>query len=137
LFPRFPRCFGDFFFLDLAYSFSDISIYLIVPSMPEMKNLLYFIGEATSELALQVSELFISKFPSVWVFVIDLFPFSGVGLFYSYPSTVCVFIDFFKRFIHFLFKDLCHIHKSYLKAFFLSFSYVVSLRVCCGMIAVL
>ena len=41
-----------------------------------------------------------------------LFPLAGIELFSSFPSsTVGVFTDFFKVFIHFLFKDLYHIHR--------------------------
>ena len=32
------------------------------------------------------------------------------------PLLACVFLDLFKGFIHFLFKDLCHSHKAILKS---------------------
>jgi hypothetical protein len=46
-----------------------------------------------------------------------LFPLSGLELFYSFFSTVCLFIDFFNEFINFLFKDFYHIYKANLRSF--------------------
>lgn len=39
-----------------------------------------------------------------------LFPFSSFEHFLKFNSTVCVFLDFFKRFVKFLFKDFFHFH---------------------------
>lgn len=46
------------------------------------------------------------------------FPLSGLELFNSFPSNIYVFIDFFKGFIDFSFKDLYHIHNGCFKAFY-------------------
>lgn len=52
-----------------------------------------------------------------------LYLFSLLGLFYSHFSH-CGFIEFFKRFIHSLFKDLYYIYKVYFMALVVCFSYV-------------
>lgn len=62
--------------------------------------------------------MFPFQISSVWVFFLHPFPLSGLLLFCSFLPTVCVVIDFFKGFIHFLFKSLYHIPKSRLKWFF-------------------
>jgi hypothetical protein len=38
---------------------------------------------------------------------------SGLEHFYLFPSTACIFIDFFKGSVYFLFKDLYHSHKGH------------------------
>lgn len=47
-----------------------------------------------------------------------LFTFSCLDKLYSLLATVCVFIDLFKGFIPFLFKDINHNHKGYFKKYF-------------------
>ena len=42
---------------------------------------------------------------------------------FSFPYSVCVFVDFFKGFNHFLFQDLCHTLKVYFKVLHLCFDY--------------
>jgi hypothetical protein len=81
------------------------------------------------------------KFPVVFSLLL-LFLFLGLEQFYLFPSTVCVFLAFFKCFIpffllfvcdfmdfvkgsiHFLIKDLNHIHIVGYQVFCLCFSYV-------------
>lgn len=41
-----------------------------------------------------------------------------------FPLVVCVFLDFVKIFIHFLFKALYHLHKVGVEITFLGFSFV-------------
>lgn len=57
------------------------------------------------------------RFPEFLFSLLILFPLSGLKLFYSIPPTVCIFMDFFKGFIHFHFKDLYHTHKNCFKVF--------------------
>lgn len=87
--------------------------------MPEILtfHLLYSIGEATSELLFELVNFSFLNSLQVEFLLFLLFPPSGLGLFYSFSSSVCFLIDLFKRFIHFLFNDLYHIHKGYLKVF--------------------
>lgn len=72
------------------------------------------------------------------------YPFSSLYSFYFhfwvlnsylFPSKVCVFIDFFRRCIHFLFKDLYHIHKCHSEVSVLCFSYVAIPGAYCGRVA--
>ena len=49
-----------------------------------------------------------SIFPHFEVSLLIIFSRSNLELFHSFPSTVCVFIDFF--------KDFYHIHRSILKS---------------------
>lgn len=49
-------------------------------------------------------------FPQLGFSLLILFLLWGLELFYPITSSVCIFIDFFKGFFCFLFKDLYHIH---------------------------
>jgi hypothetical protein len=46
----------------------------------------------------------------------------------------CVFLNFFKGFIHVFFKDLYNLHEIDFEVVFLCFSYVGICRVCCSRI---
>lgn len=46
-----------------------------------------------------------------------------------------VFIEFFKEFIYFLFKDLYHVHKGYFKSCSCGSGYIAILRNCSGRVA--
>ena len=48
-----------------------------------------------------------------------------------------IFLYFFERFVHFLFKGLWHLYKVGFKVTFLCFSYVRLPRTCCSLVAVL
>lgn len=48
-----------------------------------------------------------------WTLFIDFISYVRSWTVYLLLYTVCVFLEFFKRFIPFLFKDLYHFHKSY------------------------
>lgn len=61
-----------------------------------------------------------------------LFPFSGLDWFYSFPTHVCVSLDFFKGLINFPYKDLDLLQKIGLKVIFLSFCWVGISRTAVG-----
>ena len=98
-------------------------------------HVLYSAGETSSVVPVQVPKFFISRIPQTCVFFIDSVWISSLGQFSLFPYTLCAFLFFFKGFIHFLFKDLYHIHIFGFMIFFLCFSYVGRFRTCCGRIA--
>lgn len=49
-------------------------------------------------------------FPQFGFHLLVIFPLSCLELFCSFPSTVCIFIDFFKELTSFLFQVLSHTH---------------------------
>lgn len=53
----------------------------------------------------------------------------------QFPSPVCVFLDLFNGFAHFLFKCFHHLHKSEFKVIFLCVRCVVISRTCCSRLA--
>lgn len=50
------------------------------------------------------------------------YSFSSTVLVFGFKWVVCVFLDFFKEFVHFLFKDLSYQHTVGFNVFFLCFS---------------
>ena len=66
---------------------------------------------------------------------IILFPHLDLEQFYLLPSLASVFIDLFKGFIHFLYKNIYYLHASSFKVFVLCFSYTAILRTYCGKVA--
>lgn len=56
------------------------------------------------------------------------FTFRSLNVLFYFLIHFCVFKDFFREFIHFLFKHLWHIHEGYFKAFALCFKFVAILR---------
>ena len=68
--------------------------------------------------------VFISRFPSVWVYFIDSVSiFKSQTVFFIFFHCLC-FYRFFKGFVQFFFKYLSHLHKEYLKVFVSLFTYV-------------
>ena len=53
---------------------------------------------------------------------------------YVFSVVLCVFMDIFKGFINFPFKDLYHFHTINFKVFFLCFRYVGLFGIFCGKI---
>lgn len=56
------------------------------------------------------------------------FHFQFLNPFIHFLPSLVFFIDFYKGFINFLCKDLCHIHKSYANVFVSCFSHVAVLK---------
>ena len=96
------------------------------------------------------------EFPQFLSSLLLLFLFLGLELFHSFPSTICFFLYFFKRFIFkreiyswviivcvflalkdlfIFFKDLHHLHIVDFKVFFLCFDCAGISRAWCGAIA--
>lgn len=71
------------------------------------------------------THLFVCLKPTILSFI-SIFLFSCVEWLYSFPSIVCVFIDFFRDLL--IFKDLYSIHKDYVKVIVSGFKYVATLR---------
>jgi hypothetical protein len=80
------------------------------------------------------TEFFIPRFFTVGVFLLIFFHFHILKCFVPF-LLVCVSIDFFKGFVNFILKDIDHFYQGYFKVFFLCFSYVAILMVCCGNVA--
>ena len=78
-----------------------------------------------SVVSVWIPKILFPGFPQFGFFFFILFLFSGLQCFHSFSSTdyLC-FTDFFKGFIHFLFRCLYCIPKAYFKVFFLCFSHV-------------
>ena len=109
-------------------------------------------GKLASVVPIQTTKYLISRNPPVCIFFID-----SISMFYVSNSFIhflhlviftfliffttfiisanCVFLGFYKRFTHFLFKDLYHTYKIVFKVFFLWFSHAGMLRACSGRIA--
>lgn len=106
--------------LDLTCALTEVSISSIMSLLPEIMSSSSHILSVrlVSEVLVIAPKFFISRFPQFcfFFFFLILFPLSGLEMFYLFISTFCfVLIDFFKEFIHLLFKNLYHVHKSYLK----------------------
>jgi hypothetical protein len=74
----------------------------------------------TSALSVQIPKFFISRIPSVCFSYWFYFNFQVLNRFYSFSSTVCVFLAFFKEFINLSFKDVYHLPTGDLKVSFLA-----------------
>lgn len=82
-----------------------------------------------SEVPVQISRLFISRFLLIWIFFYDSIFTCRFWTVSFIPSTFgCVFKGFFNGFICFLFKVVSHHHKGYFKVLVLCFGYGVFLR---------
>jgi hypothetical protein len=80
------------FFSDLTLSLVEVSISSIWSYVPKLFSSISFI----LLVKLAPFKFLIFSFPDFLCFgftILILFPLSGLELFYSFPSTVCVFID--------------------------------------------
>lgn len=95
-----------------SYTLIDISFFKLGKISPMILLKIFF---CAFNLSFFLLHLFLLFFYMVFFFLIpDFWIFE---LFYSFPPTICIFLYFFKRFIHFIFKDFCYFHKGYFKVF--------------------
>lgn len=97
------------------FSLTEVSISFVIPSVPEIFSSVSFIllVKLPCEVHVQVPRLFISRFPTVWVFFADSISTfrSWVVLFILYHSLN--FRGFFQGFPYFFFWNFGLTHKCY------------------------
>lgn len=87
----------------------------------------------SSEVPVQVPEIFIFRFPSVCILYWFFFHFQDLISFIYFSDTVC--LNFIKWLIHFLVTDIYHIHKGYFMVFVFCSRHVAIRRSCCSGVA--
>lgn len=92
--------------------------------MPEIISFIccVVVVRLASEVSVQVPNFFISRIPSIWVFLYSFYILRSLAIsFIFFHLFVCVCSWHFKRFIQFLFKDVYHLYIVGFKVFFLCF----------------
>lgn len=107
------------FVLFLFNIFFDVCIHFFYHIFNAWRSLFHLscsVGEECLVVTVQIPKILISSIPLVWVFFINC-----ISNFRSWIVlclyTACVFLDISKGIIHFLLRDIYHIHKWCLKSF--------------------
>jgi hypothetical protein len=104
-------------------------------NLPAFASRVLGLKACTTVVLFRFLNLSFPEFPYFEFSLLIPFPFLGLEQFYSFPCTICISLDFFKRCIHFLFEDFYHLYIVGFKIFFLCFSYLGIFMACCGKIA--
>lgn len=105
--------------LDLTFSLTKVSISFLLSSAPEILPSLVLV-KLSSEVFVDLLK-FLFPFLSQFEFSLVISLLLSCLELFTFYSTVCVFTDFIKRFIHILFKVLEHTHNSYFEVLGLRF----------------